>query len=296
MFRHHLALHAVVFIWGFTGILGKLITLPFEAIVMHRMAIAGVCLWLFVRIKRRYTDTSPKDIFRWLGIGVIVAAHWATFFQALKVSTVSVVLCTLASASLWSALLEPLFYRRRIILYELFLGVLVLAGLFMIFSFETDYRLGILLSLVSAFLAALFTVLNGREVQKAPASAITMWEMWGGFIGIVGYTFIFGNFEIAWLLPSAIDYFYLVVLGVVCTAVAFVVSVQVMRVLSPFTVSMSINMEPIYSIGLALLIFGDKEYMSNGFYIGAFIILATVLANGLLKTEGGRKLLNYSHR
>lgn len=282
--RHHIALHIVVFIWGFTGILGKLITLSFDAIVLHRMSIAALSLFIYLKIKKQSIQTSRRNIWRWLSIGLLVAAHWATFFMALKVATVSVVLCTLASASLWSALLEPLFYRRRIIFYEIILGILVLAGLYMIFSFETGYRTGVALSLISAFLAALFTVLNGREIRHSGASLITFWEMVGGFIGIVIFMTVTNSFHPIFIIPSFLDYFYLLILGIVCTAIAFVVSVNVMKVLTPFTVSMSVNMEPIYSIVLALAIFGEAEYMSGGFYVGALLIFATVLANGTLKS------------
>jgi drug/metabolite transporter (DMT)-like permease len=287
--RNHISLHLVVFIWGFTGILGKLISIPSDAIVLHRMLIAGGCLWLYLLYKKRRFRLESKLIFRWFLIGCLVAAHWATFFQALKVSTVSVVLCTLASASLWSALLEPLVYKRRIIPYELILGLLVVVGLLMIFNFETGYRLGILLSLISAFLAALFTVLNGKEVRSHGATVITFWEMLGGAVGILFFSVIFGTFNFQNMLPNFTDTLYLLLLGIVCTAVAFVVSVNVMKVLTPFTVSMSINMEPIYSIMLALLIFGEEEYMSPGFYTGAVLIFTTVVANGIIKSGIGRK-------
>lgn len=216
---------------------------------------------------------------------MIVAAHWATFFQALKVANVSVVLTTLASASLFVAFLEPLFFKRRIIMYEVGFGFLVILGLYLIYNFETQYMLGIVLALVSAFLAALFSTLNAIMVRTSTPGQITLLEMFGGVLGMSLYTLFFEDVTIGAFSPSQVDWIYLLILGLICTALAFVVSVRVMRELSPFTVSISINMEPIYAIILALIFFGEEEKMTPGFYLGAGIILSTVIANGILKRK-----------
>lgn len=282
-YQNHIALHVIVFVWGFTGILGKVIQIPYYSIVWYRMLIAAVSLFLYLLLAKKQWDFSTKKLASFFGVGFIVAAHWATFFAALQVSNVSIVLSTLASTTLFVAFLEPLIHRRRIILYELVLGVLVILGLFLIFQFESQFSLGIVLSLFAAFFAALFSTLNGVLVRHTPSTQISFWEMFGGLVGMSIYILLFENFTPRDFSPSGLDIFYLLVLGVICTALAFVISVQVMKVLSPFTVSISVNMEPIYAIILALIFFGDDEKMTPGFYAGALIILGTVLANGALK-------------
>ena len=283
-YRHQITLHIIILIWGFTGILGKVITIPYYSIVIYRMGIAFLALLIYLLITKKPFEKSLKKIVLFILVGILVGAHWATFFQAIKVSNVSVTLTTLASTSFFVAFLEPLFFKRKIIWYEVFFGLLVVLGLYLIFSFETQYQLGIILALFSALTAAIFSVINGRLVIKSSAGQITMYEMLGGVLGISIYTFFFETIEIGAFSPTDLDVFYLLILGIICTAVAFVVSVQVMKYLSPFTVSISINMEPIYAIILALIFFGESEKMTIGFYFGAALILSTVIGNGLLKS------------
>ncbi len=282
--KEQLLLHLIILIWGFTGILGKVIELPSTDIVWYRMLIAFLGIFIWLKVIKFDIRVSTKTLLLYLGIGLIVALHWVTFFYAIKVSTVSVALATLASATLFTSFLEPLFFKKRIVFYEVIFGFCVIAGLLMIFNFETEYALGILVALLSAFLASLFTVINGKLVNKgAKPRVMTLYEMLGGFIGISIYYSVAGDFTILEGFPAPKDIFYLLLLGLVCTAFAFLISIDVMRVLSPFTVSISINMEPVYSIILALLIFGDDEKMSLGFYAGALLIMATILINAVLK-------------
>ncbi|MDR9487775.1 MAG: DMT family transporter [Salibacter sp.] len=283
----------VILFWGFTGILGKLISIDAFSIVWIRMLIAFVSLFVYLKAIKFSIRTEPKRVLQFIGVGFIVAIHWITFFHAIKISTVSVALATLATATLFTSFLEPLFFKRRIIWYEILFGGLVVAGLVMIFNFETEYTWGIITALVSAFTASLFTTINGKLVSKGEKPRnITMYEMLGGTIGITLFS-LFGTEYYPWQVdPTFNDWIYLVILGVVCTAYAFVVSVNVMRELSPFTVSISINMEPVYSILLALLFFGDDERMSLGFYGGALLILSTILANAWLKKRLRTKRAN----
>lgn len=288
-YRYQLALHATVFIWGFTGILGKLIEIPYYSIVWYRMLIAALGLAVYAFSTKAQLKIPIKKALVFLFVGFIVAAHWSTFFQALKLSNVSVVLTTLASASLFVALLEPIFFKRKLIYYELLFGFAVIVGLSLIFNFENQFALGIILALSSAFLAALFSTINGLLVRDNKARIITFYEMVGGVIGISIYTMLFEVPTIKDFSPGVNDIIYLLILGLVCTAVAFVVSVEVMKELSPFTVSISINMEPIYAIILALIFFGDSEKMTPGFYLGALIIFSTVLGNAALKSIHRRR-------
>ena len=203
-----------------------------------------------------------------------MALHWVFFFEALKVSTVSVTLATLASATLFTSILEPILFKKKIVGYEMVFGLIVILGLFLIFSFETKYQLGIFYSLISAFCASLFTTINGFFVAKGGSPIrITMYEMLGAVLIISIYLGITGNltFQTLSMLNNGekqfwLDLTYLLILGIICTAIAFVISVDVMKKMSPFTVSISINMEPIYAIILALIFFGESEKMSFGLY------------------------------
>lgn len=296
-YKNQLLLHFVILLWGFTGILGKLITLPSTTIVWYRMLIAVVALLGYYFIRPFPLKIEPQKLIRLFGTGLVVALHWIFFFESIKVSNVSVALTTLASTTLFTSLLEPIFFKKKIVIYEMLLGLIVIAGLAMIFNFESQYTLGIIFALISAFGAAMFTVLNGKFISTGIAArSITFYEMLGGFLGISIYKAVQGGFSSQELFTQSIepmawatDLTYVLILGIICTAFAFVVSVDVMKELSPFTVSISINMEPIYSIILALLIFGDNEKMTPGFYLGAVLIMATIFGNALLKRRLKRK-------
>jgi drug/metabolite transporter (DMT)-like permease len=288
-YKHYISLHGVIFLWGFTGILGRLITISSTSIVWLRMLIALIGLVLFMLVTKRSFYTGHRNKFKYLATGVVTAGHWVLFFEALKVSNVSITLTTLASTSLFVAFLEPFFFKRRIILYEILLGLGTLAGLGIIFQAETDYSWGILLALGSAFLAALFGTVNGIFVLQDRPTMITAYEMLGGVLGISVYYLFTDGFS-SFQTPTAVDWIWLLILGLVCTSMAFVVSIEVMKVLSPFTVSMSINMEPIYAIIFALIIFKEDEFMSPLFYVGAVIVLGMIFLNGALKRRARRKM------
>jgi len=284
--KEQVLLHVIVLIWGFTGILGKVISIPATSIVWYRMLIAALGLFIYFRLISFSLHTTRKHLIRFLGIGAIVALHWVLFFEALKVSTVSVTLATLSSATLFTSLLEPLFFKRKVVTYELLLGLLVIAGLVLIFNYESEYYYGIALSLASAFCASLFTTINGKlVVQGHRPRIVSFYEMLGGFLAISLWYLVQGDWQAFTTWPTNMDWFYLTLLGLICTAFAYLGSVEVMKVLSPYTVSISINMEPVYSILLALAFFGEKERMSTGFYAGTILIIGTILTNAYLKRK-----------
>tara|TARA_B110000971_G_scaffold51722_1_gene52405 strand:- start:185 stop:970 length:786 start_codon:yes stop_codon:yes gene_type:complete len=258
--------------------------MPSSAIVIDRMLIAYLALVSMLLFRKK--EFIAKRI-RWqmLVVGVITAAHWLTFFESLKVSNVSVTLCCLASCSFFVSLLQPLFSKSKLKLYELVLGLFVILGIYIIFTFESDFSLGIILSLISAFLAAIFSVWNANLIKHNSAFSITLNEMLAGWIAMLLYFSLKEDFDLHQIIPQGIDWLYILVLGVICTAVAFLLGTAVLKELSAFTVSISVNLEPIYGILLALWIFGDSEEMSVGFYCGAFIILATILANAYFKSK-----------
>jgi len=278
-----LLLHVVVFIFGFTGILGKLIETSSDLLVWWRMLIAAVSIALFAYPAGKIVKPIWVNSGKYLTVGFIIAAHWIAFFQAIKISNVSVTLACLSSASLFTAILEPLFFKRRVDAIELIFGAMVVSGLALIFSFEADYAVGILVALLSAFLASLFTVVNGRLIQKDNSYRISLVEMIGGVIGITFWLAYAGKLNGDLFSLPRNDWFWIILLGVLCTGFAFVASVKVMEELTPFTVSLTINLEPVYGIILAFFIFGSSEKMTLGFYAGTLIILAALYLNALKK-------------
>ena len=259
--------------------------MPSSSIVLDRMLIAFITLLIVVIVKKRKDHVSWEQKWQMLLVGFITAAHWATFFEAIKVSNISVTLCCLASCSFFIALIQPFFLKTKLKLYELFLGLCVVIAIYIIFAFENQYSLGIILSLISAFFAAIFSVWNAVLIKKNSSLVITLYEMLGGTLAMLFYLLISGDFILQSIIPVGYDWFYIFTLGVFCTALAFLLGTEVLKELSPFTVSISINLEPIYAILLALWIFGENEIMSIEFYLGAAIILTTIIVNAFLKAK-----------
>ncbi|QAA81450.1 DMT family transporter [Aequorivita sp. H23M31] len=286
---NYLHLHFIVFIWGFTAVLGALISLEAIPLVWYRMLLATGFVFLFLKFRGENLRFSLKTLAGYALGGIIIALHWLTFFGAIKASNVSVTLAVLSTGAFFASLLEPLFYGRRIILYEVLFGLIVVAGLYIIFDVEASYALGIGLALLSAFLSALFSVINGKFVQRQKASAISFYELLFGVFGITIFLAATGRFTTEFFTVSAHDWIYLGILASACTAYAFIASIHVMKWISPYTVMLTINMEPVYGIILALLILGDSEKMGPQFYYGAIIILLTVITNGIIKITQERK-------
>lgn len=282
---YYLILHLTIIIWGFTGVLGKLITMPSSSIVIDRMLIAFLTLAVIMFFKKKKENVLWHYKWQMLVVGVITAAHWATFFEALKVSNISVTLCCLASCSFFIALIQPLFLKTKLKYYELILGLFVIFGIYIIFAFENQYSLGIILSLSSALFASIFSVWNAILIKHNSSLTITLYEMLGGTIAMIIYCIVRGSFDIQNIIPQGNDLVYILILGIICTAIGFLLGTEVLKELSPFTVSISINLEPIYAILLALWFFGDSEIMSTEFYVGAAIILATIIGNAYLKAK-----------
>ena len=282
--KSYLHLHVIVFIWGFTAILGKLISLEALDLVWYRMLFASVIMTFVVLLSKEKVKVPFNVLIGFIVSGIIIAAHWLTFYQAIKVSNVSITLACLSTGAFFASILEPIFYKRKVIWYELLFGVIVVIGLGIIFNVETKYTTGIYLAVTSAFLSALFSVINGKYAKEYNPNIISLYELSSGVFFISIYLFFAGSFTPAFFALSINDLIWLFLLSSICTAYAFSASVKVMKFLSPFTVMLTINLEPIYGIILALLIFKDGEEMTPLFYVGALIILATVIANGIVKS------------
>lgn len=283
--KNYLLLHLIVFIWGFTAILGALISIDAIPLVWYRMLLAVIFIGIYFLLTKKSFKIERKAILKFAVTGVVIAVHWITFFKAIKVSNVSVALVTMSTGAFFASLIEPLFFKRRIKSIEILLGLLVIVGLYIIFNFESQYFMGIVYALISAFLSALFAVLNGLYVKKYDANVISLYQLFFGVVAVTLFLGFTGSFTTTFFQLKFTDWLYLIILSSICTAYAFIVSVKVMKFLTPYTVMLTINLEPIYAIVLALIIFGEKEQMKPEFYYGAFIVLFVVLLNGLLKNS-----------
>ncbi len=284
-FKSYLQLHLIVFIWGFTAVLGALISLDALPLVWYRMLLAAAFILVYILYKKFPLRLSPKELLQLFFAGIVIALHWFTFFRAIKVSNVSVTLACLSTGAFFASLLEPLLTQKKVVLYEVFFGLLVIVGLSIIFRVEAHYIEGILLALTSAFLSALFSIINSKFAQTHNPSVVSFYEIAGGVLFFSVLLAVSGGFDASFFQITASDWLYLAILSSVCTAYAFIGSVQVMRFLSPYTVMLTINLEPIYGTILAVLVFDEKEKMSPQFYIGALIIIVTVLLNGFVKSR-----------
>lgn len=284
--KNYLHLHFLVFIAGFTAILGELITIHAISIVWYRMLIASVILFLYIKISKVKIKISLKGVLRLSFAGIIIALHWITFFASIDVSNVSIALSMFSTGAFFASFIEPLIFKRRIVWYEILFGIIVVVGVFIITQSEIKYLSGILLGMSSAFFASFFAVLNGKFMQKYTATVISFYEFVSGvaFISIF-LLFIEDGFNSNFFSLSLPDFGYLFILGSICTAYAFLAAVYVMKYLSPYTVVLTFNMEPIYGIIMAIIIFPEKEKMSANFYLGASIIIIAVLLNGFLKNS-----------
>jgi drug/metabolite transporter (DMT)-like permease len=275
-------MHFIVILLGFTGVLGKLIDCGSTVLVWYRMLIAFVFLLAYIYFTSNF-KISKKNFIQILGIGFVVAAHWLFFFESIKVSNVSVAVVCMGTSSLFSTFLEPLILKRKIKLRELVLSVVVLFAIGLALNADFSYVLGFIYGIIAAFLATLFTILNALYVNKVSSEKITLIEMLGGFLIISVYLLFSGEITFSDLNLSTKDIVYLIILGGVCTSFAFVISVEVMKFLSPYNVIMAVNLEPVYSVLLALFIFGESENMNLSFYIGGILIIAAVSFDAYLK-------------
>ena len=284
--------HFIVIIFGFTAILGALISVSAIPLVWYRMTLAtiglGMVLWV-----RKHNFRLNKTI-AWVAIasGVLIAFHWITFFGSVKVSNVSITLSVLSSGAFLTSLLEPIFYKRKIIGYEVFFGLLVILGLVLVLGTGTTHVKGFLYAGISTVLAVLFTLLNGKYVSKTDPYVLSFYELFVGALVVTLVLAFQGAFTAAFFVISTQDILWLSILAFVCTSYAFVVSIVVMRHLTPYSIMLGINMEPVYGIALAYAIFGEKEVMHTGFYIGLACILTAVLANGIYKLRRTKKTIH----
>lgn len=278
--RDFLELHFIVFIWGFTAILGVLITATPLVLVLWRTfytSIALVVMLFFARISFR---VSSLDLLKLSATGLVIALHWFTFFYAARVSNVSVCLAGLSTVSLWTSFLEPFVNKSKIKSFEVVLGCIVIVGIYSIYYFQGNYWFGLMIGIVSAFLSALFSVINARFVKRMHAYTITFYEMASacGCILVVALLQLFyGHTTLEEVVPSWNDTGWLLILALLCTVYPFSASVELMKRLSAYAVNLTVNLEPVYGILLAIVLLGENKVLNIGFYLGTGLILSSVL-------------------
>ncbi len=285
--KDYLKLHFLVFLWGFTAVLGKLVSIPSVEMVFYRTLLAAAGMALLILIVKGTFKVSKTDLLKIVLTGGVVAIHWLTFFGAGRVSNPSTSLVGFATCSFWAALIEPMMKRRKIQALEIGLGIIVLIGLYIIFSFDFQYPLGLLLGIISGLTAALFSVINSKLVNRVHAHTITFYEMAGAclfvFLFFPIYTMTWADGGSLNLAATTNDWIYIALMAWVCSVYAYSVSINLTKKLSVFFIQLALNLEPIYGIVLALLVFGQREVMGINFYIGTAIILSAVVLYPILK-------------
>ncbi len=291
MKKAFLQLHAAIFLAGFTGVLGRLIELNEALLVWYRMMFASIALLILFFSTKKISKTNLHDASVLMGIGGIIALLWVSLSGSIIFANVSVSLVCFSAIGFFSAILDPLISKRKFEWIELFLGGVVIIGIYLMFHFDPRFRIGILFGIVSSLLAAVFPILNKQMMQKHQPETITLYEMTGGFfILTVLLPFYLAYFPTQQLLPTIPDFLWLLVLSLFCTVLAFNLSVRSLSKISPFTVNLSFNLEPVYGIALAFIFFKEYKEVGLSFYIGIAIIFLTVVIQTLrVYKQAGRK-------
>ena len=285
----YVKLHFLVFLWGFTAILGKLVTIPSVEMVFYRTFLAALGMGIVILVMRGSFKVSRSDFFMLILTGFIVAIHWLTFFASGRISNPSTSLVGFATCSLWAAFIEPLAKKNKIQFIEVGLGLVVIVGLYIIFSFDFQYPMGLFLGLLSGLTCAIFAVINSKLVSRVSSLTITFYEMTGACLGVVlFFPFYMDKWAVGGelnLTPTLMDWFWIAILSFVCSVYAYAVAINLTKKLSVFFIQLTLNLEPVYGIILALLVFREKEVMSWNFYLGTVVILGAVVAYPFVKNR-----------
>jgi drug/metabolite transporter (DMT)-like permease len=290
MKKAFLQLHIAVLFAGFTAILGKLINLNEGVLVWYRMLLSAASLALIMFFRNEITRISFLNMIRFFGVGAIVAIHWVTFYGSIKYSNVSVSVTCLSAIGFFTSFFEPIIMKRRIDWVEVLLGLLAIAGIYLIFNFYPEYKTGIIFGLISAMLASLFPIINKNLLKEFSPKMITLLEMTGGFIALcIIIPFYLDFFPAGYYLPGFSDWMWLLVLAWMCTVLSFILQLNALKMISPFTANLTYNLEPVYAIILAFIIFKENKYLGPGFYFGFSLILLAVSVQ-MMRVWNGRPL------
>jgi drug/metabolite transporter (DMT)-like permease len=283
--KHHLLLHLIVFIWGWSPILGREISVQALQLVWFRIGMTVIAIGIYnLYIKQAYQLTRVQLI-QLIATGGVIAYHWFCFYNAIKISNVSVTLTAFATGTLFTSITEPVFYKRKVLWYEILFGLIIIAAIGMIFQVETRYTWGIVYGVLAAFTSSLFTVWNGILVRSIPSPVISLVELSGGFVCLSFYLLFTGEFTPGFFQLSLHDVLFLILFSIVGTAFPFIASTGLLKKLSPFTVTLTVNLETVYGIIIAYLLWKKSEQMTMQFYIATVIILGVIILNAVLKTK-----------
>lgn len=271
-------LHIAVFLAGFTAILGKLITLNEGLLVWFRLFITVVTLGAILFFRNQLLRIPAKDLMRIFGVGTIVAIHWVAFYGSVKYSNVSVALVCFSAAGFFTAVFEPLILKRRISVIEVLLGLMTIAGIYIIFDFHPQYKTGVIFGIISAMGMALFPIFNKRLLMVYTPKILTLYELGGGLIVLTFFVPLYlTQFPATYYLPTATDWPWLLVLAWLCTVISFELQLKALEKVSAFTTNLTYNMEPVYGIILAFIFFKENENLNREFYFGVLLILLAVV-------------------
>ncbi len=286
--QDYLKLHFIVVILSFTAILGRLTEVSTLGVVFYRTLLASLGMLIFATFQKKSLKISFRESLPLLGVGAIMSLHWICFFGSARASTVAVSLVTFSTTSFFTSILEPYLRKTKVSWVEVFLGILVVCGMGFVFTFESQYLTGIIIGIIGAILSAVFSVINAQFAQKYDAQIVTFYEMVGAFVSLWIYIpliIYFSQGVTYQLIPTNYDWLWLAILGLVCTVYPYNEMMKLLKKISAFTLNLSINMEPIYGIIMAYFIFGEKEKMTSGFYIGGALILLSVILYPFLKEK-----------
>ena len=277
MRKAFLQLHIAVLLAGFTGVLGRLITLNEGLLVWYRLLFSSATLWILFYFTRKLRMISFKEFLKIFGVGLIAALHWVTFYGSIKYANVSVALVCFSAIGFFTAIFEPLVFRTRIDIWELLLGLMVIGGIYIIFHFDPQYKIGIVVGIISALLGSLFPIFNRVLLRTHSTETITVYELTGGFLALsIMLPFYLRLFPANHLIPTLSDFWWLLVLSWLCTVLAFQLSMNALKKISAFTVNLSYNLEPVYGILLAFVIYQENRELKSSFYVGLSIIILAV--------------------
>jgi drug/metabolite transporter (DMT)-like permease len=289
--KHHLLLHFIVLIWGFSPILGRFITCSTMQLVWFRILFTLILISGYIIITKTSLKVSPKNLLKLAVIGIIIAIHWLCFYGAIKVSNVSVTMAAFSTGTLFTAIIEPLLLKRRVLWYEILIGLIIIGAICMIFSVEITYWQGIVLGVLAALTSSLFGVLNSLMVKEVIPTAISYIELCFGLLGLTIYLAFTNSFNADFFILNKNAIIGLVLLAGICTAFPFIATVGLMKHLSPYTINLAVNMETVYGIILAIIIYEENKELSLTFYAGVMIILFSIFFNAWLKGKHEKRHL-----
>lgn len=288
--KHYLLLHLIVFIWGFSPVLGRFITVDAWQLVWFRVLISAFVTFIYLLLTKQSLTITKKQFFQLSGVGLIIMVHWLAFYGAIKVSNISVTLVAFSTGTLFSSIIEPILYERAIRFYEVIIGLIIIGAIALIFSIETEYWLGIVLGMFAALTSSIFGVLNGLLVKTVKPAIISFYELLSAFIGLTIVLLLMQNFSSAFFIMNNDSIIGLLLLSLVCTVFPFIASVNLSKYISPYTIVLTVNLETVYGIIWAILFYKENKEVKPTFYIGVGIILLAIFLNTYLKKLNDKKV------